>query len=353
MRKVSIDTFYIHCIINILLVLAFNACNTPSIDDFEQVEHLTVYDSIYSDKDNPFNSISTMAIVDSILITKHVNDEYHFSLINVETGKLIRRWGKKGRGPEEYVETGSGFCIYKDQLVFLDETQKHIDYVPLRELFQPGDSLHIKKEDFPYTVNFRPRHLVLLNNGYKIAPGCFKEGYFGVLDAANQIVENHFDYPFTYHGIEGIYRGTVFQTKICAQPTNNRFVVYLPLSDVFEIYQMTGQQIERVYTSTFKHIPQIGKTGNRYGIEINKSITGLMHGTVTDELICFAYSPEKDSDFYEKGGVYNEIYCFNWNGEKVKKYVLPFPISNYCINKEYIYGVRYAGYESIIYRFKL
>ena len=106
-------------IISILLALILTACNSPSLfDDFEPIEVITAYDSIYSDKDNPFNSITEMAVVDSVLITQHANDDYHFSLINVETRKLIRRWGKRGRGPEEYVETGSGFCIYKNQLVF-------------------------------------------------------------------------------------------------------------------------------------------------------------------------------------------------------------------------------------------
>ena len=340
-------------IISILLALILAACNSPSLfDDFEPIEVITAYDSIYSDKDNPFNSITEMAVVDSVLITQHANDDYHFSLINVETRKLIRRWGKRGRGPEEYVETGSGFCIYKNQLVFLDETQKKIDYVPLQELFHPDDTLHIKKVDFPYTVDFRPLHLVMLND-YKIAPGCFKEGYFGVLDSANQIMENHFDYPFTYHGIEGIHRGTVFQTKIRANQKNNRFVVYIPQSDVFEIYQITENQIKRIYTSPFKNTPQIGKTGNRYGIKLNKSIAGLSQSAATKELICFAFSPEKDSDFHRKGSMFNEIFCFNWNGEKVKKYVLPFPISKFCMDEEYIYGVKYSGNESLIYRFKL
>lgn len=75
--------------------------------------------------------------------------------------------------------------------------------------------------------------------------------------------------------------------------------------------------------------------------------------TVSDELICFTYSDEKYNNAHENALTSEEILCFNWNGEKIKKYILPFPVSSFCIDRQYLYGVRYSGEESIIYRFKL
>ena len=74
---------------------------------------------------------------------------------------------------------------------------------------------------------------------------------------------------------------------------------------------------------------------------------------VSDEMICFTYSAESYAKANKAGFISNEILCFNWKGEKIKKYLLPFPISTFCGDKHFIYGVRYIDDESIIYRFKL
>lgn len=338
--------------ITVCFFLLCLSCQKAAIDSFEITEKIVDYDSIYSDKDSPFNTITDMAVVDNLLITQQADDEYHFSLIDTENGKLIRRWGKAGRGPEEYIQVGSGFTIYKSQLVFLDATQKEINYIPLQDLTDKKEQIEIRKEPYPYTVDYRPIHIDMLKE-QKIAVGYFKEGHFGILDSHNNIIANNFDYPFAYNDIQGINRGTVYQTRIKANIVQNKFVIQTLASDIFEIYEATGKEIRRIYISPFKHIPQIKNQGGRYGLNGNKSIIGLICTAVSDELICFTYSDEKYDNADKNGLASNEILCFNWKGEKVKKYILPFPVRSFCIDRHYIYGVTYEGEESIIYRFKL
>ena len=103
--------------ISILLITCF-ACQEPPVNSFKTTEQIIDYDSIFSDKETPFNTIIDMAVENNILVTQHANDEYNFSFIDIEKGVLIRRWGKAGRGPEEYIEIGSGFTIRESQLVF-------------------------------------------------------------------------------------------------------------------------------------------------------------------------------------------------------------------------------------------
>ena len=91
-------------ILKILLFLIIcDACKRSDIDVFDIVEEITDYDSVYSDKNDVFNRITDMAILDSVLITKHMNDTYHFSFIDVNGKKIIKRLGKRGRGPGEYL----------------------------------------------------------------------------------------------------------------------------------------------------------------------------------------------------------------------------------------------------------
>ena len=164
-------------ILKILLFLIIcDACKRSDIDVFDIVEEITDYDSVYSDKNDVFNRITDMAILDSVLITKHMNDTYHFSFIDVNGKKIIKRLGKRGRGPGEYLQIGTGFTVCGSKLVFLDAMQKEINYVSISDVIENKIPYHIEKEAYPYTVDFRPRHMEVINH-VKVAVGSFKEGY--------------------------------------------------------------------------------------------------------------------------------------------------------------------------------
>lgn len=329
-----------------------NACKKSDIRFFNSIEEITEFDSIYSDKDDLLGSITNIEIIDSTIIAKHMNDEYYFSFIDVKKGKIIRRIGKKGRGPGEYVQVSSDFTISGSQFIFLDATAKEINYMSIPDIIHKKDSIEVKKESYPYTIDFRPRHLNIINNK-KIAIGAFKEGRFGVLDSNNTIINNSSNYPFNYEEIEGIYRGSVFQCQIKSNNQKARFIISTFASDVFEIYEVTESNINRIYVSPFNNIPSIRERRGRFGIDFDKSIGGLFHFSVSEDLICFMYSSKSYNEASKAGFASNEILCFNWDGEKVKKYILPFSIHEFCIDKNFIYGVGYKNDETIIYRFKL
>ena len=78
-----------------------------------------------------------------------------------------------------------------------------------------------------------------------------------------------------------------------------------------------------------------------------------MKMAVSNEFICFTYSSQSYTEASKSGKVSNEVLCFDWNGEKIKKYILPFSISNICLDNNYIYAIRYVDDETVIYRFKL
>ena len=163
-------------ILKILLFLIIcDACKRSDIDVFDIVEEITDYDSVYSDKNDVFNRITDMAILDSVLITKHMNDTYHFSFIDVNGKKIIKRLGKRGRGPGEYLQIGTGFTVCGSKLVFLDAMQIEINYVSISDVIENKIPYHIEKEAYPYTVDFRPRHMDVINH-VKVAVGSLKKG---------------------------------------------------------------------------------------------------------------------------------------------------------------------------------
>ncbi len=230
--------------------------------------------------------------------------------------------------------------------------KKEINYVLISDILENKNILDVRKEHYPYTVDFRPVKLCIVKDK-KILLGAFKEGRFGVLDSANTIVDCFSEYPFDCGEVTGIYRGSVFQGKIETNSKQEKFVISIFSSDVFEIYQVSDSGMHKVYVNHFANAPQTCKKGGRYTVDFNKSIVGLMNMAVSDDFICFTYSSLYENEAGDLDKMSSEILCFNWEGKKVKKYLLPFGINNFCIDKKYIYGVKYDDDETSFYRFKL
>jgi hypothetical protein len=337
----------------------FNACkkfSTP-VNDFPVVHTISDYDSIYSDKNDILGTISNMEIIDSIIIAKTPKDDHYFAFIDVNSGKLLTKWGVRGQGPGEYPQISTRFTVFENNLVFLDNGKQEINYVPVSAILKQ-DSVVAKtvKQSYPYITDFRSKYVAFVGDT-KIVGGAFKKGHFGILDSSNNIVSHPFDFPFIYKGIDGIYRGSTFQSIIKSNTKQRKFAISFLYSDIFEIYQVNDTNIVKIYASPFKHIPQITVKPKEYtvsAVDYYNSIAGLTCMAVSDDFVCFAWSSKNYEESANLDQESNEILCFDWNGEKVKKYILPFPVHRFCIDKKYIYGLRYYNdNETVIYRFNL
>lgn len=331
------------------LLFALTSCSQTAreIDCFDVVQEIADYDSLYSDKDNPLGMITDMNIRNNVLVTSHLLvSECKYSFVDAASGKLLARWGKTGNGPGEFLDFGNGFILNDSLLVFLDRMQKNINYVSYPSILKGGDTVLILSESYPYEVDFRPLQLCLVGS-YKVFAGAYKDGLFGVIDSHDSILSHSLDYPFPVEPLEGIFRGSSYQSKIKSCAGTNKFVMQFLSSDVFEIFQIDSTGISRVATSTFQNPPAITKRNGRYGIDYSNSIAGLMHMAVSEKFIYFLYSSENASNTKSS----NEILCFNWDGEQVKKYILPFPIDIFCTDDVYIYGACEYENETVVYRF--
>jgi len=335
-------------------LLCFSCSNKvgEAITDFDKVEYIESYDSIFADVDEPLGPVVELHVSGNMLVLNHAYGDYQFSFIDVEKGTNVCRWGTVGEGVNEFIDFSSNFSIEDSCLVFQTFAKKEINYVSLSDILNHRTDMNIRKETYPYTADFRPRRIYSVNDK-KIAVGAFKDGLFGVLDKDNALISCESEYPFPCEEVDGIYRGNVFQANIIPNEKKNRFAISFLVSDVFEIYELSGREVRKVYTSSFKSVPQLKKKGERFGIDYENSIAGVMSMSASSELIGCTFSSQSYTDASAQDGASNEILCFDWNGEKVKKYVLPFAVNRFCMDTDYIYGVRYIDDEIVVYRFKL
>ena len=94
----------------IMLLMSCRSSMTD-IDAFEVVTEITDYDSLFSDKETPLGVIVNLEVRNGIIVTEHGNDEYNFSFIDASTGNLLKRWGKRGEGDNEFIDFGNGFVV--------------------------------------------------------------------------------------------------------------------------------------------------------------------------------------------------------------------------------------------------
>lgn len=349
------------CIYFTLLTLVLcNACKKQNeeINHFNDVKKITEYDSICSDIDNNNEVIGIIGLnkYQNFLIAENRTTDYFFSFYDIEKGAYLGSWGKRGQGPDDFIEAG-GVAIVDSQLVFTNTAKKEIVYASIDDILNKEENIHIRRESYPYTAEFIPFYFSIMNN-QKIALGIFEKGRFGILDSENNIMNCPYEYPFNYEEIQGRYRGLSFQSKIKSNTEQSKFVISTFSSDIFEIYQITDAGIVRTYVSPFNHAPKIKETPGRnagYDIDRNNSIGGFVYMAVTNNLIYFVYTTKKEVEYYNSGHLSDEILCFDWDGKKNKKYILPFPINAYsfCVDDEYIYGTREHENETAIYRFKI
>ena len=343
-----------------LFLIVFNACkyqpDQPALNDFNTVIEIVEYDSIYSNND--ISIIIKIECYNNLLITSTIasKDDTHFSFFDLEKGELFGNWGQQGQGPNEFLQISGRFSIIDSQLVFIDWMKKEINYVQISSILNNEKTLNIKKESYPYTVDFRPTTDIVIINDKKIALGSFSDSRFGVLDEENNIIDCPSDYPFNYESITGIYKGAAFNSMIESNVEQSKFVISTFASDIFEIYQIKKHEINRIYLSPLNHIPKIKKSPRRnfgYSIDYDQSIGGLLRMSVSKDLICFSYTSKSYNESSNSRHLSNEILCFDWDGKKIKKYILPFPINTFCIDRDIIYGAREYDNETVIYKFKM
>lgn len=340
-----------YCYIYLMLLLLIFSCNRKqenSIDKFDNIINLSVSDSLFSDNELPMGTVLSMKNWKDILITCHHADDYRFSFIDSKTGKLITRWGQKGNAPNEFIDFGSDFFIQDSLLVFQSSMKKSINYVSIPAILRGAKEVLVKTEIYPYTADFRPLRIVPIGNR-KVATGLFKQGVLGVLDENNNIVGTYSDYPFPYE-VEGLYRGTAYQLVLSCNTYRQRLLVSVSHSDVFEIYELDANGLHRVYVNDFNQVPVVQMQDGRLGIDDSKSIGGILELFNTDNFIYLGYSHLSLKEVSLNDYTFDEILCFDWNGNKVKKYNLPFPVSTFCVIDNLLYVTSLEDNNMTIYR---
>ena len=334
-----------------MLIISCSSQNTEQFSSFDTIHKIDDYEIVFNDSDNPLGRITQIKLADSLIIARTTGDDYFFTVINPNNGEIINRVARRGRADNEYISVSRSYSIDNNHIFFLDVSKKELNSIKLEDFIKNKNPIS-KKNRYPYNLDFRAMNLCVVNQ-LIIYRGAFSFGQFGVTDHLGNIINYSSKYPFDCSEIPAQYRGITFQSQIESNNRQSKFVISNMSSDVFEIFNVTGRQIEHTHTNEFNNPPQSIIINGRPTSDDSKNIAGLLDVAVSDSLICFTYSAEPREKWINGDYSTNEIFCFDWQGNKVAKYSLPVAITNFCVDNNYIYGIVDNQTSQKIYKFKL
>ena len=281
--------------------------------------------------------------VDDSLIVLLTSGNPMLFVMNKNTGNIEMKTGFIGHASNEYLMTPHAINIRNHEVQFLDRASKKMCYVSLI------DSHRERKRSVPYTAGFRPAKAVDIN-GDLVCVGSFSQGRLGYINADNIVSIPEYEYPYDTGDVEGIYRGSIYQSVIRAPGTCNRCLVYSLASDSFEIYESESGAIKRLYASPVKSAPVVVKYGSRISVDHNRSTAGILHAAVTDSSIFMMFSSLSYNEAAKSGFKGDRITEVGWDGTRKSDYTLPVAASSFCADIKYFYMVCEDSNASFVIR---
>lgn len=270
---------------------------------------------IKNKKDIFFTNIIRLSYVDDILIISDQDPDYNMKILNLETGYL-RKFGRKGRGPNEMQRNMSFFSVdylsnklYVSDLPFfyvysVQNLKSNISDDPISKINVPNDrsssflsSTYLKGKIVGNTYG-HPFEVFNIKTKSNIGKFEYKNG-----DAlVNQ--SNFFSHPFE----DKVVSLGVFSDNLCVYTING--------NTIQQKEQPWDQENSKVKTKT------VGKEKKKTYAQHSK--LGFLDGTTSGKYIFTLYSGKSysDSESFFQASTTNLIYVFNWDAKPIKKYKL-------------------------------
>lgn len=349
--KLLVYMKYLLFIIHILILAGCTSVNKKDdINYFDKTIVLKDMVEIFSDEEEPMGRISKICVSDNHLVVRNTGADNFFSLIDINNKSNVRKIIQRGRANNEFVSISRNFEVFDNRLIFLDDAKREINILLIDSLKSDQNNIVGDKVKYPYVNEFRPRDFVATKE-LLIFNGAFANSYIGSTYWNGKIVDNDTYFPFRFPDVSRLMHIAAVQTIMRSNINKSQVVVATRCSDLFEIYNITQNNIELKYMRNYTEIPVIKSSGGRIAINGNESINGIYALEVSEDFIYIMYSKEKLNQ-PANSDTTSEILCFDWYGNKIAKYILPLVVNCFCVDNNHLYVVT-VNESQLIYKLEL
>lgn len=337
------------CLIFLFCILISNCQNTKTDSDeplslFNKT--IALYGNIFLDSSQFPGSMGRM-IIDTILIMANMYDDHHYQIINMNDKKLVKKFGRSGRGPGEYpmisqIVTQSW---YYGNLKTIQNKRIYsycIDSLLNFDYYMP---VQINIEDTPYFIAATE-----IYPGKLIGLGMFEEGMYGVIQG-KEFIGSYLEYPIKeqYKNIDKRLLGIVYQGFIQSHPDGEKFVAAFFDGGIIQFLDMKKEPM--IFKEIITALPDLEpvSSGGGQSLAISRATQQGYSGLATTKDYVYAvYSgkTDKDSPYSAAMAAYgNHLLVFDWNGVPVINFTLDHAIISLFIDQDnqYAYGSNSMG----------
>lgn len=269
-----------------------------------------------------------LVVCDSLLIAYDEFDGLQFSLVNLKTNKLVKRFGRYGRGPNE--STLISYPYYNKQsksFHFYAVNEKKVFFYLINDLVVSDDpqpyevrSLNFSKSDGFYNT------VVQYGDGAFIGNGWFHSGKYAITNKSGDL-----DTMIGTYQIDPLLKdlnhfelGNLFQGGIALHPEGNKLAYFSIGCDLIEVVELSKNEKYRT-NRLFTYLPKFETRSNQI-ITCWDNPYGFATFGVTSKYIYGIYSGKDLSKGLQYLGKGDLLYVFDWNLKPVKAYKLDHEI---------------------------
>ena len=301
----------------------------------EKDEHLAVE---LLNKSFLFSSPEDLMLLDSLLV---VHDSYQqaecFHIFRKSDGAFIKSFGKKGRGPGEFMDIGSVNNNYDGSITVYDPNYKKI------VVFDISNILHDQKPYFKeYSVTKAPNFItqMLLYKDKFIAKGNDDKLRYGFWNPSDQVFQAIYtDYPQLSNEDEDNWALTDFAVKVRLSPDGKTLATATYIGGILELFNINDDgfklKTERFFFEPRYNYAQGAKP--RWITTSSESIIGFEDLFLTNDAI-YGLVWGVERPMMEKSKPH--LFGFDFDGNPVKSYMLNEELESVAVDSDgTIYGV--------------
>lgn len=302
---------------------------------------------------NPYQVL----VVDSFLMLYDSDNEHIGSFFNAYTGEFLQRFGKIGRGPEEFLmPVEISFDKKNETLNIFERSAGRLTH--LKNLFNK-ECGNVPQDRVSFTNNQGYTGFVRrIGDSAYVASGEF-ENRFAVFDSNGEIFKTTQDYPI-YEGvnISDNLLYIAYQNMLEVNSTNNHFAAASIYCDNIEFFKFEENDLTLIKRYGFI-MPEFVDMSNNDSKMLQPSESnkmGFLDISSDENYIYCLYSGRSINDYGTRSQAFKgeDIFVFDWKGNPITRYKLNEEIVKFTVDSrsKIIYAIAHTP-EPVILKFQL
>ncbi len=320
----------------------------PSTDVLDMFTNkIPLSDSLYIDFSQIPGGGYGIDFLDSMIIMSDLHDENYYQLVDMNDKKLIKKFGKSGRGPGE--------APYPPIIISQSWRHGKLKTIQPNRIYSYSiDSLLNFESYLPNPLRLKDTPFFMrateIRPGTIIGLGLFEDGMYGVI-RDGEFIGSFLDYPIKeqYKNIDRGLLGIAYQGLIQSHPEGEKFVAAFLDGGIIQFIDMKKEPM--IFKEIITALPDLKplSSGGGQSLAVSRDTQQGYSGLATTRDYVYAvYSgkTDKDSPYSAAMSVYgNHLLVFDWNGAPVIHFTLDHGIISLFVDQDnqYAYGSNSMG----------